>query len=195
MTLPQSGQPISASQINVELGKASNATFSINATDSRTLAGITTPGSTIKYSDFHGKSSMTGNGQVSAYASYDKEPGGPNGSDSDNRNLVISFTPTSSLTNATLHLNISTSGMYSTINGTASGSLHIEDNLGSVLFSDPIPSDLTDYTATRLYSNVNLSTFTLTLTVSAACSTSAPTQTAASVIADVSAYVTAWFTT
>ena len=55
MTLPYSGNPISMSQVNVELGYASNATISLNDTDVRALAGKAS--GTISLNDFHGKSS------------------------------------------------------------------------------------------------------------------------------------------
>lgn len=53
MTLPLSG-PMSASMINVELGRASTAPFDINGSDERTLAQV--PTGVIKFSDFYGKS-------------------------------------------------------------------------------------------------------------------------------------------
>lgn len=52
MTLPSSF-PISASQINVELGRASNAAFDLQGTNERALAGI--PSGAISFSDFLGK--------------------------------------------------------------------------------------------------------------------------------------------
>ena len=54
MTLPSSGS-ISFSQIAVELGKASNATISLNDADVRALAGKPT-GSITLPTDFYGKS-------------------------------------------------------------------------------------------------------------------------------------------
>jgi len=54
MTLPLSGK-ISASQINVELGKASNSYFNIGMPSVRGLAGK--PSGAISFQDFHGKSS------------------------------------------------------------------------------------------------------------------------------------------
>ncbi len=54
MTLPSSG-PISFSQINTELGKASNATISLNDGDVRNLAGKAS--GAISMSDLLGKSS------------------------------------------------------------------------------------------------------------------------------------------
>ena len=56
MTLPSSG-PISASDINVELGRASNAYFDINGAAERALAGV--PSGTISFSDFYGKSNVS----------------------------------------------------------------------------------------------------------------------------------------
>ena len=53
MTLPSSG-PISASDINTELGVGSTTTFSLNQASARDLAGV--PSGTISYSDFYGKS-------------------------------------------------------------------------------------------------------------------------------------------
>lgn len=57
MALPLSG-PISASMINVELGRASNAPFDINGAAERALAGV--PSGPISFSNFYGKSSVTG---------------------------------------------------------------------------------------------------------------------------------------
>lgn len=56
MTLPASGV-ISASDINVELGRAAGAYFDINGTAERTLAGV--PSGAISFSSFHGKSNFT----------------------------------------------------------------------------------------------------------------------------------------
>lgn len=56
MTLPASGT-ISASQINVELGRASNAAFDINGAAERELAEV--PSGAISFSDFHGKSAFS----------------------------------------------------------------------------------------------------------------------------------------
>ncbi len=53
MTLPASGE-ISFNMINVELGKAGNASLTINDSNARTLAGK--PSGTISLDDFHGKS-------------------------------------------------------------------------------------------------------------------------------------------
>jgi len=56
MALPTSGQ-ISASMINVELGRAANAPFDINGAQERALAGV--PSGQIAFSNFYGKSSFT----------------------------------------------------------------------------------------------------------------------------------------
>lgn len=64
MTLPASGT-ITMSQIDVELGKASTANITLNDSNARSLAGVTTAGSTISMSNFYGKSAyttMTGTG-------------------------------------------------------------------------------------------------------------------------------------
>ena len=53
MALPSTGV-ISTSMINVELGRASNAPFSINGSEERALAGK--PSGSISFSDFRGKS-------------------------------------------------------------------------------------------------------------------------------------------
>ncbi len=53
MALPSSG-PMTASMINVELGRASTAPFSINGAPERALAGK--PSGAISFSDFYGKS-------------------------------------------------------------------------------------------------------------------------------------------
>lgn len=53
MTLPVSG-PMTAAMINLELGRAGTAQFSINGADERGLAGI--PSGPISFSDFYGKS-------------------------------------------------------------------------------------------------------------------------------------------
>jgi hypothetical protein len=55
MTLPSSF-PLSASQINVELGRAANAPFSITGEAERLLAGV--PSGPISFSDFLGKSAQ-----------------------------------------------------------------------------------------------------------------------------------------
>lgn len=56
MTLPLSGV-MTASMINVELGRASNASFAIGGSEERALAGV--PSGTIKFSDFYGKASTS----------------------------------------------------------------------------------------------------------------------------------------
>jgi len=56
MTLPASGI-ITATMINVELGRAANAPFSLNDPEVRALAGK--PSGAISFNDFHGKSSYT----------------------------------------------------------------------------------------------------------------------------------------
>lgn len=91
MTLPVYPLPISASQINVELGKASNSTFSINASDSRQLAGILGPDTTIKYSDFHGKSReiLPSGGVVNIYSNSSDSC--PESSPNSDGPLVLSF--------------------------------------------------------------------------------------------------------
>lgn len=57
MVLPSSG-PISAANINVELGKAYDTTFSMNATDIRALTGRTTANTIHSFSNFYGRSSV-----------------------------------------------------------------------------------------------------------------------------------------
>lgn len=56
MTLPVALNTITASQINVELNRSSSATFSMNGTAERALAGVTTANTTISFGNFHGKS-------------------------------------------------------------------------------------------------------------------------------------------
>lgn len=56
MTLPASG-PISASNINLELRRASNATFNINGSLERALAGVLS--GAISLSNFYGKTYPT----------------------------------------------------------------------------------------------------------------------------------------
>jgi len=53
MTLPTSG-PISASMINAELGRDSNARFHLNGADERALAEV--PTGLVTFADFYGKS-------------------------------------------------------------------------------------------------------------------------------------------
>lgn len=57
MALPSSPNTITAAMINVELGRASNAPFSLNDSAVRALAGK--PSGAIAFSDFWGKSSVT----------------------------------------------------------------------------------------------------------------------------------------
>lgn len=68
MTLPAS-YPLSMSQINVELGRASNATTSLTESAVRTLANV--PSGAISFSNLLGKSSMvaTGNSDDRSYNS------------------------------------------------------------------------------------------------------------------------------
>lgn len=54
MTLP-AAFPLSASQINIELGRAGSAAFNIQGAEERALAGV--PSGPISFSDFLGKSS------------------------------------------------------------------------------------------------------------------------------------------
>lgn len=63
MTLVNSGNPISmggstsGQSINLELGQSATTQISLNDTNARALAGITTPGAQISLYDFYGKSS------------------------------------------------------------------------------------------------------------------------------------------
>ena len=57
MALPSSGI-IRLSQVNTELGKASNTATSLNAADVRALAGKAS--GSIKMSDLHGKTAAAG---------------------------------------------------------------------------------------------------------------------------------------
>lgn len=68
MTLPAS-YPLSMSQINVELGRASNATTSLTESAVRTLAGV--PSGAVSFSNLLGKSSFSasGNGDAQDYVS------------------------------------------------------------------------------------------------------------------------------
>ena len=61
MTLQYSG-PISASDINIELGRSGSATMSIDCSTVRNLAGV--PSGTIAYSNFYGKSSIVTGSQT-----------------------------------------------------------------------------------------------------------------------------------
>lgn len=56
MTLQANGQ-ISASDINIELGRAGTATFDIDGAEERALAGV--PSGAISLSDFYGKSAAS----------------------------------------------------------------------------------------------------------------------------------------
>lgn len=67
MTLQSSGA-ISANDINIELGRAGTATFSMNGAEERGLAGV--PTGVISMSDFYGKSNATIHFQ-NTYASAD----------------------------------------------------------------------------------------------------------------------------
>jgi hypothetical protein len=63
MTLVSSGQisiggTATDRSINIELGRAATATSNLNETDLRSLAGVTTPNSTISLTNFYGKSSL-----------------------------------------------------------------------------------------------------------------------------------------
>lgn len=59
MTLPASGNSISLSQVNTELGRGSTATISMNETAVRSLFGKPGSGNTISMSDGWGKSNIT----------------------------------------------------------------------------------------------------------------------------------------
>ena len=54
--MPTPSGQIGLSDVNTELGKAATATIGLNDSDVRNLAGITTPGSTIAFSDLQNKS-------------------------------------------------------------------------------------------------------------------------------------------
>lgn len=59
MTLPASGNTISLSQVNTELGRGSTANISMNETAVRSLFGKPGSGNTISMSDGWGKSNIT----------------------------------------------------------------------------------------------------------------------------------------
>jgi hypothetical protein len=72
MTLPASF-PLSASEINIELGRAADAAFSITGAEERALAGV--PTGPISFSDFLGKSSygaefLQDTSQLTALSTY-----------------------------------------------------------------------------------------------------------------------------
>ena len=53
------GGNVSGRSINLELGRTASTTISLNETQSRTLAGIPTNGSTISLASFYGKANFT----------------------------------------------------------------------------------------------------------------------------------------
>lgn len=59
MALPASGNSISLSQVNTELGRAATATIDMNDSGVRSLFGKAGSGTTISMSDGHGKSSIS----------------------------------------------------------------------------------------------------------------------------------------
>lgn len=65
MTLPLTG-PISASDINIELGNPQNTVLILGNTEERELAGV--PTGEISYSDFYGKSLSAGGERAAYYA-------------------------------------------------------------------------------------------------------------------------------
>lgn len=67
MALQTSG-PISASDINIELGKLGTDFFDINSTEVRDLAGV--PSGPISFSDFYGKSSFSFSTELSMRITY-----------------------------------------------------------------------------------------------------------------------------
>jgi hypothetical protein len=75
MSIPSSGA-VSASQINTELARSSNATISLNSTDPRDLANLETTNSTIAFSSFRDKSRTMefvftpGTGQTITHTDY-----------------------------------------------------------------------------------------------------------------------------
>lgn len=132
MTLPASF-PISASQINVELGRSANVPFNLTGAEERALAGV--PSGPISFSDFLGKSA----------ASYvDTATGGKTfsgvsfGDPQSNRRIVCVL----SWVRAT-GLDTAISG--ATIGG-VSATIHVQQNfgvegrIGAAVFSAVVPS-------------------------------------------------------
>lgn len=197
MTLPAS-PPITAQDINVELGRSATAAFSIDGAEERALAGI--PSGAISFSDFLGKSSQLALTLTDAGNEIDFNPGESTGTHTNRaigtaaatRKVFVNVLWAASVTSRQLS-SATIGGVSATILGQDSLSDGDDESIGAAIIVAEVPTGTTativlNYSGLVLMSRIRVYTtngaYTVTETLTDT-STVIPTTLTANVAIDV----------